>query len=591
MTTSIKSPALQKIIAWGTAALVILLALVPFHAFLTVWAGSSFGGYTAWRLWPEILLVVLLAGSVLVVLPDRQLLSALFRDRLRWLMAAYCVVLTVWGLAGFALHHTNKAAFGEGLVEDVRLPLFFIVAQIFAARSDCIRRHWRKIVVIPAAVVVVFGLLQVFVLPVDFLRHFGYGPHTIAPYETVDQKLAYVRAQSSLRGPNPLGAYLVIAVTALFGVGFRKRATWAKTLLAIDAMATLIVLGYTYSRSAYIGAVVALATFAWWSINSARLKRLVLLAAAVVVLLGTGAFALLRHNDRFENTFFHTDQHSVSQESSNQARGSALENGVRDVVHEPLGRGVGTAGPASAHNLQPARISENYFLQIGQETGWLGLALFLAINAVLAVRLWHDRAEPLHRALLASLLGITIINLLSHAWTDDTLAIVWWTLAGVALAPQHSSPSPKKERPRPLHHKYVVQFAKYMAGGGLYFWSGYGIFAFCYSGLHWNWLPAKMAADAVGWTLNYLVQRYWAFAAEGKKLSEIEHIARYITIESAGFVLDYVLIAWLRHFGITPYVGFFISAGFFTVWSYLWYRYWVFPEKGTQRQKDSAAGA
>ena len=136
-----------------------------------------------------------------------------------------------------------------------------------------------------------------------------------------------------------------------------------------------------------------------------------------------------------------------------------------------------------------------------------------------------------------------------------------------------------------LHHKYLVQFAKYMAGGGLYFWSGYGVFALFYSGLRWSWLPAKAVADAVGWTLNYLVQRYWAFAPEGKKLSEIEHIARYIIIESVGFVLDYLIIAWLRHFGITPYVGFFLSAGFFTVWSYAWYRYWVFPERSQSLRK------
>ncbi len=133
--------------------------------------------------------------------------------------------------------------------------------------------------------------------------------------------------------------------------------------------------------------------------------------------------------------------------------------------------------------------------------------------------------------------------------------------------------------PKRFRHKYLVQFAKYMAGGGVYFWSGYGIFALCYSGFHWKWLPAKIAADVVGWTLNYLVQRYWAFAASGKKLSEIEHVARYITIESVGFVLDYFIIGGLNHLGISPYTGFFISAGFFTVWSYLWYRYWVFPEK------------
>lgn len=126
----------------------------------------------------------------------------------------------------------------------------------------------------------------------------------------------------------------------------------------------------------------------------------------------------------------------------------------------------------------------------------------------------------------------------------------------------------------------LKQFAKYMVGGGLYFWSGYGVFAVCYSVIGWKWLPAKIAADAVGWTLNYLVQRHWAFAGDGaRKMSEMQHVGRYVFIESIGFVLDYLIIYGLDHIGVTPYIGFFISAGFFTVWSYFWYKYWVFPEE------------
>jgi putative flippase GtrA len=124
----------------------------------------------------------------------------------------------------------------------------------------------------------------------------------------------------------------------------------------------------------------------------------------------------------------------------------------------------------------------------------------------------------------------------------------------------------------------MKQFLKYMVGGNVYFWSGYAIFALGYSVLHLWWLWAKIAADAVGWTLNYLVQRRWAFA-EQHHLSEMEHVARYLFIETIGFFLDYALIAGLKWIGITPYIGFFLSAGFFTVWSYLWYKYWVFPEK------------
>lgn len=112
----------------------------------------------------------------------------------------------------------------------------------------------------------------------------------------------------------------------------------------------------------------------------------------------------------------------------------------------------------------------------------------------------------------------------------------------------------------------------------LYFWSGYAVFAIGYSVFHLWWFWAKLAADIVGWTLNYLVQRYWAFSDTHPKLSEMQHVGRYIFIEAIGFILDYLIIAGLDAIGISPYIGFFISAAFFTVWSYLWYKYWVFPK-------------
>lgn len=130
-----------------------------------------------------------------------------------------------------------------------------------------------------------------------------------------------------------------------------------------------------------------------------------------------------------------------------------------------------------------------------------------------------------------------------------------------------------------ISRKNVVQFLKYQAGGSLYFWSGYGVFALAYSGLHWHWFWSKVMADIVGWSLNYFVQRYWAFNSGQLKLSEMQHVGRYIFIESVGFVLDYLIIAGLNAVGISPYIGFFIAASFFTVWSFFWYKYWVFPER------------
>lgn len=126
--------------------------------------------------------------------------------------------------------------------------------------------------------------------------------------------------------------------------------------------------------------------------------------------------------------------------------------------------------------------------------------------------------------------------------------------------------------------KEVKRFIKYWLGGSVYFWLGYLVFALAYSVFHWNWFPAKILADAIGWTSNYIIQRFWTFS-DRIHLSEMQHAGRYIFIESIGFILDYLIIWGLKSIGITPYIGFFLSAGFFTIWSYLWYKYWVFPDK------------
>lgn len=127
-----------------------------------------------------------------------------------------------------------------------------------------------------------------------------------------------------------------------------------------------------------------------------------------------------------------------------------------------------------------------------------------------------------------------------------------------------------------LTRRNVVQFLKYSVGGSLYFVSGYIVFAAFYSGVGWDWLYAKLLADVVGWTLNYLVQRYWAFSSNSLKHHEAQTAGKFGIISIFNLALDYLIIWGLKSIGISPYLGFFISAGFFTIWNYLWYRFWVF---------------
>ncbi len=129
-----------------------------------------------------------------------------------------------------------------------------------------------------------------------------------------------------------------------------------------------------------------------------------------------------------------------------------------------------------------------------------------------------------------------------------------------------------------LKHKDTKRFLKYLVGGSIYFWVGYGLFAVGYSLFHWGWFLSKIFGDVIGWSTNYVIQRLWAFSDQ-IHLSEMRHAGRYVFIESIGFILDYLMIYGLKEIGISPYIGLFISGIFFTFWSWLWYKYWVFPEK------------
>lgn len=129
---------------------------------------------------------------------------------------------------------------------------------------------------------------------------------------------------------------------------------------------------------------------------------------------------------------------------------------------------------------------------------------------------------------------------------------------------------------RSISRQDVVQFLKFMVGGTTYFWTGYLVFAICYSGFGWDWLPAKMLADVAGLSGNYLIQRYWAFYASGSGISNGRIVGRYGLVSAMNLLLDYGIIAGLKALGVSPYVGFFISAGFFTIWNFAWYRFWVF---------------
>jgi len=429
-----KASALKyTVLSWVSAFTALILLLMPLYGFLTVWGASIFGHYTAIRLWKEAVLALCVVGVLYLMAFDHKIRTHTLSRRLVWVILTYCAVNIIWGAVAYHEHSVTAKALGYGLIVDLRFPVFFLVTWAVALRLARMRTRWQWLVLWPAAVVVVFGLFQVFVLPNDFLKHFGYGPNTIPFEETINHNPHYLRIASTLRGANPLGAYLLIPISLLTVQLSSKKRSWRQAAFLIGS---LVVLFYSFSRSAWVGALLSIAIILMVSIKSQKTRRLLVIIAGIGIVVIAGLFAAFHNNTRVQNFVFHTQTNSAVASTSDQGHASALAAGLKDLEHDPLGRGPGTAGPASVYNKGHAvRIAENFYIQIGQETGWIGLFLFILINLGVGYLLWLRRSDPLALSLFASLIGLTFINMLSHAWADDTLAYVWWGLAGVAMAP------------------------------------------------------------------------------------------------------------------------------------------------------------
>lgn len=113
------------------------------------------------------------------------------------------------------------------------------------------------------------------------------------------------------------------------------------------------------------------------------------------------------------------------------------------------------------------------------------------------------------------------------------------------------------------------------------------MFAFCDKVLGLDLWWAKLIANIFGISVNFILERIWVFAdtRTHKRLTVVTE--RYIIITLINFLIDYLIVLGLKNIGITPYIGQFISAGFFYVWNYVWYKFWVFA--ATRKQKGVQA--
>jgi hypothetical protein len=413
--------------------LLIIFGGIVIHAPLSVGLGVLFPDYDLLiKSWKELLLIACIPLALAIV--TRRKLWHEFLDD--WL---FRLVLAFAGLHFLLvpIFYQGAAATAAGLSIDLRFLLFFCLVYIALRALPAYRRRFVQIGVIGAAVVVGFATIQLF-LPPDILSHIGYGKDTIATYLTVDKNPQFIRENSTLRGPNPLGAYAGIVLSGLTAFWVRKKhwltskskSSWRAGYAVLSACA-LVALWVSYSRSALVAGLFGVSLVLAVSV-SRRLSRRTWIAGAIISTLLVGSLVASKGNDFVSNVLLHENPNGGSSISSNEGHVESLVTGWSQFTRQPLGAGVGSTGSASLFS-GTHEVIENQYLFIAHEAGWLGLVLFLGIFGIVLVRLWRRRQDWLALGAFASGAALGAIGLLLPVWADDTVAIVWWGMAAIAL--------------------------------------------------------------------------------------------------------------------------------------------------------------
>lgn len=412
--------------------LVIVFIGVMVYTPLGVLLGTRWPHYMLWfKSWKELVLLVAMLLGVLIV-TRRKLWGELFRDLVVQLIAVYTVLHI---LLAVIMPHTVETLLA-GLAADLRYILFFGLVYVLIKVAPGWRSRFLRAGLVGAVIVIGFAALET-VLPHDLLTHIGYSKMTIVPYLTVDQNPNFIRYGSTLRGPNPLGAFAIVTLAMVAALLARTKLNLKRrSVLATASLITacsVIALWVSYSRSAAIGAVVALVFIGareLYTRGHLTRRNWFYLGAAVLVCI-VGAAAVWKSNF-VSNVILHENPHGGSSISSNAGHLESLTTGVVRLLAQPIGAGIGSTGSASLYGSN-GLIIENQYLFIAHEAGWLGLILFAALFILVMVRLWRVRHDWLALGVFASGLGLTIVGLLLPVWADDTIGIVWWGLAALAL--------------------------------------------------------------------------------------------------------------------------------------------------------------
>jgi len=239
------------------------------------------------------------------------------------------------------------------------------------------------------------------------------------------------RASSLFLSDLGLAFYCMLAVPLSAALFFTARGVKARLVGDGLTLAMVATTALTVTRSAMLalGPLLALVTIRAVAPVPAALLLLQLALGAALVGLRVGLTPSLLQS------MFSLD------EGSAQGHLAALDESVRLLREQPLGRGLGTAGQIAQRLISSGGVTnESWYLQIATEMGIAAALLFLAITTLLVVvslvqfgRVRDRWLRSLCLGMAGAAVGYGLVSATLHAWENLTISIVFWLFAGLTV--------------------------------------------------------------------------------------------------------------------------------------------------------------
>lgn len=140
----------------------------------------------------------------------------------------------------------------------------------------------------------------------------------------------------------------------------------------------------------------------------------------------------------------------------------------------------------------------------------------------------------------------------------------------------------------------LIQFIKLQLAGNILFWGTYIGFFLLHELALWSELAALATASIIAHILFFIADSEWVFDEKGQRHKTSGELVRFIIFMGINYFINLGIIAGLSYyFGITPYIGQFVAALFFTFWTFIGLKYWVFrkPKAKRRNRKGVSSGS